>query len=116
MRGATTASEDSPTAILEATRELLETLRAENDIQPEDIASIFFTTSHDLSSAFPAAAARELGWHRVPLLCSTEIPVPGGVQRCIRVLIHINTTRGQEEIRHVYLREASRLRLDLAEG
>jgi len=113
LRGATTATANTPDAIGAATRELVRALLAENQIDPDDIASIIFTVSPDLNAQYPALSARELGLHTVPLLCATEIGVPGGQPRCIRVLMHVNTTRRQTEMRHVYLREARALRPDL---
>jgi prephenate dehydrogenase len=115
LRGATTARENSPAAILAATRELLERLVARNGLDVADIASAFFTVSDDLDAAYPALAARELGWNEVALLCAREIPVPGGVARCIRVLLHINTPKGQGDLRHVYLHEAAALRPGFAD-
>jgi len=82
----------------------------------EDVASAFFTVTPDLTTAFPARAARELGWQHVALLDAQEIPVPGSLPRCVRVLIHWNTDKPQAEIRHVYLRGAASLRPDLKEG
>jgi chorismate mutase len=117
VRGATVASGDQPEAILAATRELLEAMVAANPgLEAEDIASVFFTVTEDLRSAYPAFAARQLGWSAVPMLDAIEIPVPGGMPRCIRVLIHWNTSLPQKEIRHVYLGEAAQLRPDGAEG
>jgi chorismate mutase len=110
IRGATVATENSREAILVATRELLTLLVERNALETEEIASIFFTVTQDLNAEHPALAARELGWTLVPLLCAQEIPVPGGLGRCIRVLLHANTTRSQAEIQHIYLREAMRLR------
>src|SRR5512146_3310687 len=115
LRGATTAADNSAAAILAATRELLERLVARNALDVADIASAFFTVSDDLDAAYPALAARELGWSEVALLCAREIPVPNSVARCIRVLLHINTTKGQSELRHVYLREAVSLRPGFAD-
>jgi chorismate mutase len=115
LRGATTAADNSAEAILAATRELLERLVARNTLDVADIASAFFTVTDDLDAAYPALAARELGWNEVALLCAREIPVPGSVARCIRVLLHINTTKGQGELRHVYLREAVALRPGFAD-
>lgn len=115
LRGATTTRENSRAAILAATRELLERLVARNGLAVGDIASAFFTVSDDLDAAYPALAARELGWNEVALLCAREIPVPGGVARCIRVLLHINTTKGQGDLRHVYLHEAAALRPGFAD-
>ena len=110
VRGATTAEANTSEAILGATRELLALLLERNEIALDDIASAFFTVSDDLDAAYPALAARQLGWHQVALLCAREIPVPGGLGRCVRVLLHINTERAPGEIRHVYLREAVALR------
>lgn len=114
IRGATTAEEDRPELVLEATRELLRTMLEANGIDSfELIAAIFFTTTHDLVSTFPAEAARELGMHRVPLICNTEIPVPNRVGKAVRVMLQLNTTKTQDEIVHVYLRGAKGLRPDL---
>lgn len=114
IRGATTVTEDRADLILDATRELLETMLEANEIEAyDDIASIFFTCTHDLNSTFPAEAARALGMSLVPLLCNQEIPVPGRLPHAIRVLMQVNTRRAQAEIRHVYLREARSLRPDL---
>ena len=115
LRGATTATDNSPEAILAATRELLERLVARNTLAVDEIASAFFTVSDDLDAAYPALAARELGWSEVALLCAREIPVPSSVARCIRVLLHINTTKGQSELRHIYLRGAVSLRPGFAD-
>jgi len=114
VRGATTASENTREAVLEATRELLqEVLRVNEITDPEDIASILFTTTPDLTATFPAEAAREIGLQLVPLLCASEIAVPGRLQKCVRVLFHINTTKSLKDIVHVYLREAKSLRPDI---
>jgi chorismate mutase len=115
IRGATTATENSREAILEATVELLEVLVARNTVAVEEITSAFFTVTDDLDAEHPAVAARELGWRDVALLCAREIPVPGGLGRCIRVLLHVNTEKAQSELRHVYLGEATRLRPEFAE-
>ncbi len=115
IRGATTAAENSREAILAATRELLTLLVARNAVALDEIASVFFTVTDDLDAEHPALAARELGWREVALLCAREIPVPGGLGRCIRVLLHVNTDKTQSELRHVYLGEAMRLRPELAE-
>ena len=110
VRGATTATANTPEAILSATRELLALLVDRNTIALDDIASAFFTVSDDLDAEYPALAARQLGWHEVALLCAREIAVPGGLERCVRVLLHVNTERALGEIEHVYLREAVALR------
>jgi chorismate mutase len=114
IRGATTVSADIPDLILQATRELLEAILEENEgMQPEDVASAIFTVTDDLTSTFPAQAARQMGWELVPMLCGREIPVPESLPRVIRVLVHWNTEIPQSEIKHVYLRDAVRLRPDL---
>jgi chorismate mutase len=114
IRGATTVSADEPDLILQATRELLEAILDENlEMKPEDVASAIFTVTGDLISTFPAQAARQMGWELVPMLCGREIPVPESLPRVIRVLVHWNTEVPQSEIKHVYLREAVRLRPDL---
>ena len=114
IRGATTVTADEPELILQATRELLEEILAENEgMRPEDVASALFTVTDDLASTFPAQAARQMGWGLVPMLCAREIPVPGSLRRVIRVLVHWNTEVSQKEITHVYLRDAVKLRPDL---
>jgi chorismate mutase len=110
IRGATTVEENTREAILAATRELLALLVARNAVAPEEIASAFFTVTEDLDAEHPARAARQLGWDDVALLCAREIPVPGDLPRCIRVLLHVNTARPANAIRHVYLRRAVALR------
>lgn len=115
IRGATTVEEDRAELVLEATRELLEAMLEQNGIDDfEPIAAIFFTSTPDLTSTFPAEAARALGMHRVPLICNQEIPVPGRVGRAVRVMLQLNTAKRQDEIVHVYLRGAKVLRPDLA--
>jgi chorismate mutase len=114
IRGATTVTADHADLILRATRELLEEILAANEgMQPEDVASALFTVTDDLVSTFPAQAARQMGWGLVPMMCAREIPVPGSLQRVIRVLVHWNTELPQNAITHVYLREAVKLRPDL---
>lgn len=115
LRGATTAERNDAGEIADRTRELLRLLVENNGLKPEDVASAIFTVTSDLDAAFPTVAARPLpGWEQVPLLCSREIPVPGSLARCIRVLIHWNTERTQAEIRHVFLRGATVLRPEWA--
>ncbi len=117
VRGATVAAEDTPEAVLSATGELLEAvLKANPDMRVEDLASAWFTVTGDLRSAYPAQAARELGWGQVPLMCAQEIPVPGSLERCIRVLLHWNTDLPQASVHHVYLDQAAGLRPDLAKS
>lgn len=114
IRGATTVQGDEPDLILEATRELLEAiLEANSGMTPEDVASALFTVTDDLAATFPAQAARQMGWGLVPMICAREIPVPGSLRRVIRVLVHWNTETPQNEITHVYLRDAVKLRPDL---
>ncbi len=112
IRGATVVRRDTPEDVLEATRELLEALVAANEIVVADIASVIFTVTPDLQSEYPARAARELGWSDVALLGTTEMDVPGGLERCIRVLLHVNTDRPASSLHHVYLHEARTLRPD----
>ena len=114
IRGATTVTADEPERILEATRELLEAiLDANENMKPEDVASALFTVTDDLASTFPAQGARQMGWGLVPMMCAREIPVPGSLPRVIRVLVHWNTEVAQNQITHVYLRDAVKLRPDL---
>lgn len=114
IRGATSVEQNEQEEILAATRELLQAIAQQNELQIDDIASITFTVTDDLDAVFPALAARQLGWTEVALMCMREIPVPGSLGRCIRVLLHVNTTRGLSEMRHVYLREAVILRPSFA--
>ncbi|MBA3520915.1 MAG: chorismate mutase [Gemmatimonadales bacterium] len=114
IRGATTVSRNDAGEILAATDELLRTLTEANELQPDDIVSALFTVTRDLDAAFPARAAEEYGWNIVALLHATEIPVPGALPRCIRLLVHAYTTRARTEIKHCYLREATALRPDRA--
>ena len=114
IRGATTVAEDDPDLILQATRELLEAIVKENaSMRPEDIGSAIFTVTEDLAATFPAQAARQMGWSMVPMMCAREIPVPGSLPKAIRVLVHWNTETPQKDIKHVYLRDAVKLRPDL---
>ena len=115
MRGATTVVENNALEILAATRELLAMMIRLNGIEAEDVASGIFTTTQDLVAVYPATAARQLGWMSVPLLCGHEMAVPDGLPRCVRILLHWNTDRSQDEIHHVYLKEAVQLRPDQSE-
>jgi chorismate mutase len=115
IRGATTVEQNDATEIREATQELLQKILFENKLGTEELVSALFTVTSDLNADFPASSAREIGWQLVPLLCATEIPVPGSLPRCIRVLIHANMDRSQKEIKHVFLRNAAMLRKDLVE-
>lgn len=115
IRGATTAQENSVEAILEATEELLRVLVDQNQIDPAEIASAFFTTTRDLNAEYPAYAARRLGWLTVPLICGHEMDVPDRLPLCVRVMLHYNTDLPQSAMRHAYLRGAVVLRRDLVE-
>jgi chorismate mutase len=109
LRGATTVPGNDEGAIVGATAELLRELLARNGASPEDLVSIVFTSTADLTAAFPAAGARAVGLEGVPLLCASEIPVDGALGRCVRVLVHLYTDRGRDGLEHVYLGEARRL-------
>jgi chorismate mutase len=114
LRGATTVDVDEEEAILNATGELLQALLQANPaLQAQDIVSAWFTATADLHAAFPARAARQMGWTETALMCAQEMTVQGGLERCIRVLLHWNTDLPQAEVKHVYLREARSLRPDL---
>lgn len=114
IRGAITVETDSAAAILAATRELLARIVEVNGVEVEDVASALFTVTPDLAAAFPARAARQLGWQHVALLDAQAVPVPGSLTRCVRVLVHWNTDTPQAAVRHVYLCGAAVLRPDLA--
>jgi len=113
IRGATTAPANTKSDIVARTKEMLEALVKLNDIRTEDIASAIFSVTEDLNAEFPAVAARQMGWLYTPLFCTMEIPVQGSLKSCIRVLLHVNTDMSQEEMKHVYLHEAEKLRPDL---
>lgn len=114
LRGATTAAANTSEAILDATEELLGALQAANGFAPGDVESAIFTSSPDLTAEYPARAARRLGWTEVPLLGAAEVavPPPQGLPRCIRVLLHFYTTKPQSALKHMYLRDAAKLRPD----
>ena len=114
LRGAITVPENSEKAILEGATLLLQTMIDSNQVPPEEICSIFFSVTPDLDKVFPAKGARHLGLSDTPLFCMTEIPVRGDITRCIRILIQFNTKKSQKQIKPVYLREAVKLRPDLA--
>lgn len=113
VRGATTVQANTPEAILDAAKELLETMIEVNGIEEAYVASVIFTTTPDLNAAFPAGAARKVGWRKTALLGCQEADVPGGLARCLRVLIHWNTPKHLDEIVHVYMHGAESLRPDL---
>ncbi len=112
VRGAITVNNNDAEEILSATRELLQAIVSANDMHVDDIASVYFTTTTDLTATYPALAARQLGWVDAALMCSHEMDVPGSLPRCIRVMIHWNTTRTPKEIAHIYMRDARSLRPD----
>jgi chorismate mutase len=114
VRGATTAEANTREAILAATHELLCLMIEANHIQPDDVASMIFTTTIDLNADYPALAARALGWHDVALMCMHEMNVPHGLKQCIRILLHWNTEVAARDVKHVYLKGAIDLRPDRA--
>jgi len=114
VRGATTAEANTGEAILEATRQLLALMIRQNAISEADVASVIFSTTPDLDAEFPALAARQLGWLHVAMICVHEVDVPGSLRRCVRILLHWNTDKPADEIRHVYFKEAASLRPDLS--
>jgi chorismate mutase len=105
--------EDTEEQITERVHELLDALMARNGLIEDDLVSLFFTATADLVATFPATAARKYGFGAVPLLCAAEIPVPGAMPRCIRVMAHVYTERPRDELHHVYLHQARGLRDDL---
>ena len=114
IRGAISVDADDPDQIRAATRELMEAILERNEITDfDDVISAVFTTTPDLTSCFPAEAARSIGMTTVPLLCAAEIPVQGAMPLCIRILLHVNSDRKPADIDHVYLREAQKLRPDM---
>ena len=114
IRGATTVENNDREEILAATIELLELLISQNELRSEDVASAIFTVTEDLNAEFPALAARQLGWTDVALLCACEIPVPNSLGKCIRILLHVNTTHSAAEMQHVYVHGAVNLRPSLS--
>ena len=110
IRGATTADENTKDAIVDATREMLESLVEENDFELDDVISAFFTTTKDLNAQFPAVAARKIGWGDVALMCAHEMFIADAQERCIRVMVHVNSDKTSKEINNVYLKEAINLR------
>ena len=111
LRGATTADSNTRDDILDATRELLERVVEANEVNIDDIAAVTFSATKDLDAEFPAVAARvHMGWTDVAIMCGHEMDVPGGQERCIRVLILVNTDKSPQDLEMVYLREAANLR------
>lgn len=113
IRGATTAEDNSREAVLSATRELLAEMLRSNSLPRESMISMFFTGTPDITAAFPAEAARQLGITDVPLMGAQEMNVTGALPLCVRVMIHADVHIPRAEVRHVYLRDAVRLRPDL---
>ncbi|MDQ0218984.1 chorismate mutase [Peribacillus cavernae] len=114
IRGATTVEKNDERAIIDATEKLLSVMIAENEIDPDKVASVFISVTDDLSSAFPAKALRKFeGWMYVPVMCMKEIPVPSSLKFCIRIMLHLNTDTAQQDIQHAYLEKAIALRPDL---
>jgi chorismate mutase len=116
IRGAITVPVNTENAILSATARLLREMVMRNEVSPDSIASAFFSVTPDLHAQFPASAARSMGWNEVPVLHVVEMDVPGALDHCVRVLLHVNTTLKQSEIAHVYLDGARNLRPDLAQA
>ena len=115
IRGAVQVDANSREAILEGTTELVAEVVSRNDLTTDDVISVLFTVTPDLTAEFPALAARKLGFHDVPLICANEIPVPGAMPRVVRLLAHVDTGRPRSAVQHVYLRGAAALRLDIAQ-
>ena len=115
IRGATQVEADDREQVLEATRELVQTVMERNELHSDDLISILFTATPDLVSEFPALAARELGLGDVPLMCATEIAVPHALPRVLRLMAHAETPKSRPDIQHVYLRGAVALRRDIAQ-
>ena len=113
LRGATSVDANSKEEIISKTKELLQVIVEKNEVNVEDIASATFSVTDDVTAEFPAVAARQLGWIYTPLFCTREINVPGSLQHCIRVLLHINSDKTQEDMIHIYLYDAEKLRPDL---
>ena len=114
VRGATTVAQNDEKIIIDATEELLREIIERNDIQPDSVCSAIISVTDDITSTFPAKALRRMeGWTYVPVVCFLEIPVPGALKNCIRIMLHWNTDKGQQEINHVYLKDAQILRPDL---
>jgi chorismate mutase len=113
VRGATTVDDDTVEQVTDRSQELMRAIMERNELVEDDVISVLFTATADVSSTFPATAVRAIGFGAVPLLCAAEIPVPGSMARCIRVLLHVHTDRERDEIHHVYLHGAQGLRDDL---
>ena len=116
IRGATTVEANDKEAILAATDELLRAIIEANGVERDNVASVFFSTTPDLDAEFPAVAARMMGWSRVALMCAHEMAVPGSLPMCLRILMHVNTSKAPDQLDFVYLHGARALRPDLAES
>ncbi|WP_336204960.1 chorismate mutase [Nonomuraea sp. LPB2021202275-12-8] len=115
IRGAIQVDADDRDSIIEGTTELVAQIMARNELTTDDVISVLFTATPDLTAEFPALAARKLGFHEVPLICTTEIDVPGALPRVVRLMAHVETDRPRSAIQHVYLRGAVALRQDIAQ-
>jgi len=115
IRGAVQVDANDRAAILDGTTDLVTEVMTRNGLVPDDVISVVFTTTPDLTAEFPALAARKIGFHDVPLLCASEIAVPGAMPRVVRLLMHVETAKPRSELEHVYLRGAAALRLDIAQ-
>lgn len=115
LRGATTIDTDTADEVRARTIALLEQMLERNGVEHDDIISVLFTATDDIHSMFPASAARDIGFGDIPLICARELDITDATPRCIRVLLHLTTTRSRSELRHVYLEGASGLRDDLPE-
>jgi len=114
VRGAITVEENNETVIVSATERMMRELILQNDVNAEDVASVFISVTDDLNDVFPARALRQIdGWRHVPVMCMKEIPVKNSLKMCIRVMVHVNTSKSQKEINHIYLERAISLRPDL---
>ncbi len=113
LRGATTVDDDTAEQVTDRVVTLLKAMFSRNDVDHDDVVSIVFTATDDVRSLFPAAAARTIGLGDVPMLCARELDIVGSTPRCIRVLVHLETSRRRADLRHVYLEGASMLRDDL---
>jgi chorismate mutase len=115
IRGATTIDNNTVSEIIKETKHLLSEIVEQNNINKDDIISVIFSTTGDINATFPAVAAREMGWTDIALMCTNEMEVPGSLEKCIRVMMHINTEKSNKEIKYVYLGKARALRPDLTE-
>lgn len=116
FRGATTVLHNDESEVLENTEKLILEIVEQNEIVPGEISHVFFSLTKDINAAFPAKAAREIpGWSHVPVMCMQEVDVPNSLEKCIRIMLVANTTKNQEEVKHIFLNEAVKLRPDLIE-